>query len=274
MMGQKEIWDDLVGDAWVRHAEVIDAHSAPFGRAAMDLLGPLHGRTVLDVGCGTGSTTLELARRGASEVIGVDLSERMIGHARAQRAGAQEASVGFQVVDALSVEDLGRFDAIFSRFGVMFFDDATDAFAHLRRLVAPSGRLGFCSWQGPLANPWMSLAILASVPLFGLPAMAGPDQPGPFSLAEPERVHEVLQQAGWRDVQVEDLTVEAAHPAGDRDSVAAVLVENVPPLAEGLVRSPHLRGDLLASVSDALRPYERDGGVYLGAAALVVGASG
>ena len=84
-MDQREIWDDLVGDAWVRNADIIDQHSAPFGEAATERLGTVAGASVLDVGCGTGTTTRELARRGAAAV-GIDLSARMVAHARTLNA--------------------------------------------------------------------------------------------------------------------------------------------------------------------------------------------
>lgn len=273
MMNQTEIWDDLVGDAWVRHADVIDAHSQPFGAAAMDALGPLDGSTVLDVGCGTGSTTYELARRGAHAVLGTDLSARMVTHARARAVEQHAGDVSFEVGDVLALAMPGHFDVVYSRSGVMFFDDPVAAFSHLRGVARTDGRLGFSCWAEPFRNPWMSLAVMASVPVLGPPHLPAPDEPGPFSLASPDRVRDVLGSAGWRDVTIEDLSIERPHPAGDAQAVAALLVELSPPIAEGLARSPELASDLRAAVAAALRPHERDGEVHLSAAALIVTAA-
>nr|MBA3280717.1 class I SAM-dependent methyltransferase [Acidimicrobiia bacterium] len=165
-MDQREIWDDLVGDAWVRNADIIDKHSAPFGEAAMERLGTVAGASVLDVGCGTGTTTRELARRGASAV-GIDLSARMVAHARTLNAAGSGAD--FEVGDVTALAPAEPFDAVYSRFGVMFFDDAVAAFRHIRTVVRSGGRLGFSAWAGPFENPWMTTAVLASIRCSGYP---------------------------------------------------------------------------------------------------------
>lgn len=268
-MEQREIWDDLVGDAWVRDAKLIDAHSAPFGAAAMDRLGPLEHASVLDVGCGTGSTTRELAQRGASAV-GIDLSERMVAHARTLAGPAE--NIRFEAGDVTTLAPPDPFDAVFSRFGVMFFRDAVEGFGHLHALVRPGGRLGFCSWGEPFDNPWMSVAVLASIPILGPPEMPGPGEPGPFSLSTPDRVREVLAAAGWTHIDVDTVGLQRAHPAGGAEAVASMLLAGAPPLALGLTRAPDRAGELHAAVVDALRPHVVDGTVRLTATALIVGA--
>src|ERR1700738_2992909 len=155
---QHAIWNDLVGDAWVRHAELHDCQTAPFGEAAMDALGSVTGTAVLDVGCGTGATAGELVSRGAAEVLGIDLSGPMI--AAAQGAN-HRAEVRFEVGDVIDLHQPGRFDVVFSRFGVMFFTDPPSAFAHLRTLATTDARIGFCCWGAPAAHPWMTLPVLA-----------------------------------------------------------------------------------------------------------------
>lgn len=272
-MSQKEIWDDLVGDAWVRHADVMARHSAPFGEAAMEQLGALEGTTVLDVGCGTGETTVELACRGATEVLGVDLSARMVAKAQGRAEERRLTGVRFEAGDVTTLAaPPSRFDAIYSRFGVMFFDDAVGAFTHLRSLLRADGHLGFSAWGDPFSNPWMLLPVMASVPLLGPPQMPGPGEPGPFSLGTPDRVHDVLNASGYRDLTIAELSLERVHPAGNAEAVAALVVETVPPLAEGVRQAPGVADELRAAVADALRPHERDGSVVLTAAALIVGA--
>lgn len=268
---QRQIWNDLVGDAWVRHAAIHDRQAAPFGEAVLEAIGPVDDAVALDVGCGTGAVSAELAARGAREVVGVDISSPMIA---AARAANDHPAVRFELTDAAALHDHARFDVIVSRFGVMFFADPTAAFTRLRTVGTPGARLGFCCWGPPIDNPWMAIPVMATVPVLGPLNLAGPDEPGPFSLASPEKVAQVLDSSGWREIAIRDLTLDLPHPAGDADAVARVVVEFSPPLAEALHRHPDRAADARVAIADALRPLERDGIVHLGASALIVTARG
>ena len=263
---QQAVWNDLVGHAWVRHADIHDEQAEPFGLAVMDRLDDLAGARVLDVGCGTGASTLQLRDRGAAEVLGVDLSRPMIDSARR----SERRGVRFEADDVLDLDRPGGFDVVFSRFGVMFFDDPVAAFGHLRALGSGDARLGFCCWGPPWANPVMTAPVMAAVPVLGPPRFAGPGEPGPFSLASPDAVRGILAAAGWTDVEVDELAMEPPHPAGDAAAVADVVMDFNPLLVEGLRRQPARRADVREAIIDALRPCERDGVVHLGAHALVV----
>lgn len=111
---------------------------------------------------------------------------------------------------------------------------------------------------------------MATVPLLGPPHLAGPGEPGPFSLSSPDAIREILGVAGWTDVQVEALTIDQPHPAGDAESVASVVVEFSPPIVEGLLRHPQSADETRAAIADVLRPLERDNVVHLQASALIV----
>jgi trans-aconitate methyltransferase len=264
---QRAIWNDLVGDAWVRHAELHDTQAEPFGRAAMEALADVVGARVLDVGCGTGTTTTQLVERGAAEVLGVDLSVPMIEAAR-RRIG--DPRVRLEVGDVLDLDGAGAFDVVYSRFGVMFFDDPVAAFARLRTLATATARLGFCCWGPPFDNPVMTLPVMASAAVLGPPQLAGPGEPGPFSLASPDALRDLLTAAGWHDVHVDHLQIDPPHPAGGAEAVANVVMEFNPLLVDGLRRHPE-RGDATrAAIVEALRNCERDGIVHLAAHALIV----
>ncbi|TIV99951.1 MAG: class I SAM-dependent methyltransferase, partial [Mesorhizobium sp.] len=125
-------WNDQSGERWVAHQARLDAMLAVFGQAAIEAAAPATSERVLDVGCGAGASSLALAalvgRRG--QVLGVDISEPLIDRARA--LAPQDTPALFRVADASSAElPEGAFDILFSRFGVMFFDDPTGAFAHM-----------------------------------------------------------------------------------------------------------------------------------------------
>ena len=264
---QREIWSDLVGEGWVRHQHLHDRQAEPFGDAALDAIGSVDGAVALDVGCGTGATTHALADRGAREVLGVDLSVPMI---TAARTANTRRNVRFEVGDVLEIDRPGSFDVVFSRFGVMFFDEPVAAFAHLRSLARPRARLGFCCWGPPAENPWMTVPVMATIPVLGPPALAGPGEPGPFSLAERDVIVEVLGRAGWTEVRVDERSVVEPHPAGGAAAVARVVTEFAPPIVEGLLQHPNRGDDAREAIADALRPFERDGVVHLPARALIV----
>ncbi len=270
-MDGDEIWGDLVSDPWVRFADVIDGHSAPFGAAALDSLEPLIGASVLDIGCGVGGTTWELGERVGlkGRVVGIDPSAPFLEGARARGTAPQ---VTFVLGDAATIE-LDPVDALFSRFGVMFFADPVTAFTHLRTLVRPGGALAFSCWQDPFANPWMTVPVMASVAVLGPPRLPPPGEPGPFAFAEADTVRDVLGQAGWSHVEVTDLSVEQPFPAGDARGCAEVMSGLNPVLAGGLREAPERRAELLDAVTAALTEYERDREVVLLAAAWIVHAT-
>ena len=140
------------------------------------------GERVLDVGCGAGASSLDLAARvgAGGHVLGVDISEPLIGRARA--LAPQDTPVLFQVADASSTElPEGAFDILFSRFGVMFFDDPTGAFAHMRRALQPGGRVAFVCWRGAAENDWVRLLMGAIKGIVPPTAPPDPEAPGPFS---------------------------------------------------------------------------------------------
>jgi len=149
-------WNETAGPKWVALQELLDAQIEPLGLAMMDLLDIATGEHVLDVGCGTGQTTVELGRRTgpSGRVTGVDVSSPMLTRAR-ERAGASgSGNVTFIQADAQTHEfDMATADVCFSRFGIMFFADPAAAFANLRAALGPGGRLGFVCWQAVQDNP-------------------------------------------------------------------------------------------------------------------------
>jgi ubiquinone/menaquinone biosynthesis C-methylase UbiE len=144
---QKLLWNGLAGRAWVDTQALMDSMLEPFQHLLLDET-PEGARAVLDVGCGTGSTTLALSeRKGHGTTIGVDISEPMLDAAR-RRALARGANVSFVLADAQTYAfEAGSFDAVVSRFGVMFFDDPVRAFANLRSATPTGGRATIRSWR-------------------------------------------------------------------------------------------------------------------------------
>lgn len=216
---QDRIWNGPAGASWVEAQESLDRMFQPFANRIAAAIHDTDARRVLDVGCGTGATTLAAARavgaRGGAT--GVDLSRPMIALAR-ERAAREASSANFIVSDA-QTHDFGaaRFDLIVSRFGVMFFDDPQAAFANLRRAALPQAALRVFVFRGPAENPFMIAAERAAAPLLPDLPPRRPGAAGQFALADPGHVQGILEAAGWRRVQIHPVDEQCALPADQLD---------------------------------------------------------
>ncbi|HEV2370337.1 MAG TPA: class I SAM-dependent methyltransferase [Acidimicrobiales bacterium] len=214
---QSTYWRGRSGSVWVERQEALDRELDDLGQLALDRLAARPGERILDVGCGCGSTSMALARAVGPDgaVVGVDFSTPQVEAARERAAGAGLDQLTFVDADA-QAEPIpgGPFDAAYSRFGVMFFNDPVAAFANVHAAMAPAARLGFVCWQGAEANPWFGVPAraLAGLPGLELPPPPPPEAPGPLALADPERLGAILTAAGWKGIAVEgaedDLVLE------------------------------------------------------------------
>ncbi|MEO5723974.1 MAG: methyltransferase domain-containing protein [Ilumatobacteraceae bacterium] len=270
---QAEYWEDLAS-TWLAASDHHERIAAPFGNAAMAALGEITGHQVLDIGCGSGGTTIELARMVGStgEAVGVDIAPAMVAAARRLAGGLGLENVRFLHADAqVSQIAEGRFDDAFSRFGVMFFDDPGSAFRNIRAMLKPGGQLAFSCWQNIFANEWMFIPGSAVIAVTGsLPPMPAEGQPGPFSLSDPTLIRAVLSDAGFTDVEVTPLNQVLVAPAAGVDSMVE-LSQRVGPVRETLLDAdPETATKVLAAVRSALEAKVIDGELRLAAAAHIV----
>ena len=214
----EEFWNGELAFQWVEKQELLDAHLAGFGRRSVAVLGSLSGARVLDVGCGYGATVLDLAEAvgPAGSVAGVDLSAPMLERAQARaRELGLDRRVSFIEADA-QVVDLGteRFDAVHSRFGVMFFSDPVAAFRNLRDALRVGGRLAFVCWRSAKHNPWFTVSAQATAQLLSFPEELPPRAPGPFGFAERSWIEAVLDEAGFTELEIasSDAPMEVTAP--------------------------------------------------------------
>ncbi|MBK8839217.1 MAG: methyltransferase domain-containing protein [Hyphomonadaceae bacterium] len=245
---QIEDWNGSVGEHWAAEQENTDRLIRAFGDAALRAAGTKPGERVLDVGCGCGDTSLELARAVGAQgsVVGLDVSAPMLAVARRRATGM--ANVAFIEGDAAKTELPGPFDLLYSRFGVMFFDDPAAAFGHMRRAIAPGGRLAFACWQMAKDNPWAMIPVVAArqAAAMDLPP-ADPNAPGPFAFGDRGRLLGILETAGLRDLKAEPF--EAPMYLGSSPRSAAEGATRIGP-ASRLAREAGK--DKLPAITDAI----------------------
>ncbi|MDQ1391363.1 MAG: hypothetical protein QOF30_340 [Acidimicrobiaceae bacterium] len=263
-------WNGPGGEAWATNADAQDRELQELGDAALGALAVASGASVLDVGCGAGTTTLTLAGRvgAGGRVVGVDVSAPVLAVARRRAAGV--ANVTFVQADAQTAALPGApFDAVYSRFGLMFFDQPEAAFANLHRATAPSGRLAFVCWQATTANPWYDAPITAlrGLPGVDLPPPLAPEEPGPFAFADPDRVAQILGAGGWQRTELQEYTDEIVD---DLDRRVEFSLRQGPAARALAGAAPEVREVAATRMRDALAARLIDGRVRLARAAWIV----
>jgi len=263
--GQSALWNGSAGRAWIEGQPTLDAIFEPFEARLVEAAAARRPRNVLDVGCGTGATTLAIAQHlgPSSQCMGVDISAPMIGVAR-RRGEAAHATARFVRADAQDhVFDNPRFDMVVSRFGVMFFADPVAAFANLRRAATDDAQLHFFAWRSAAENPFMTLAErVARDRLPDIPK-SEPGAPGQFAFAEGARIRNILDASGWTDIAIEPVDVACRFPA----SALTRYITQMGPLGRALqqIDAPK-RERIVDDVRAAFEPYMDGGDVRFEAA--------
>ncbi len=263
-----EAWDGVLFEKFSRFRHLLTVGLASHGTAALARHPSPEGSTVLDLGCGFGDTTLELAHqvgpRGSA--VGVDCSPKFVDEAARTAAQAGTSNARFFTAD-VQLDDLrGPYDRAFSRFGVMFFASPVAALRNVRRALTSGGLLLMVVWRKREDNPWMHAAELAAKEV--LPVVEHGDEPtcgpGPFSMAGADTVSEQLVAAGYdritferfdtdicigRDLEESLAFATAIGPAGEMIRLAA---------ARGIDETPRV----LAALEQAIAPFKQPGGYF------------
>jgi SAM-dependent methyltransferase len=271
---QRRNWNEVSGPAWVAESERIGAQIRPFGLPALARAQVAAGHRVLDVGCGGGETTLALGELvgPTGSVLGVDVSRPLLDHAQARASRAGVTNVTFELADAQTAAlPEGAFDRLFSRFGVMFFQDPVAAFTNLRKALKSDARMAFVCWRSLADNPWMKVPMAAVAKHVEVPRPE-PHAPGPMAFADAQRTRGILERAGFREVAFEavDAPMNVGGGLGDLDDTVAFMTRIGPTASLLRQAAPEARAAALTEIREALAAYHGPSGVVMPASVWVV----
>lgn len=250
---ERDRWNGPAGKAWVDARPMMDAMFRPLQDQLVAAVRDHGAAHVLDVGCGTGSTTMAIAEAlpPGGTATGADISATMLEDATARAAAGSRAR--FVVADAQTHAFPDRaFDLVVSRFGVMFFEDPVPAFANLHRATKSGGHALLIAWRPAADNPYMTAAERAVAPLLPDLPPRKTSGPGQFAFGDADYVRDVLTGAGWHDVAVTPLDVPCAFPAEALDRY----ITGVGPVGLALREADDAtRARVLAVAREALAPF-------------------
>lgn len=252
--GQAKLWNGAGGRTWVEAEALIDQLLRPIEQALVAAAAARRPRRLLDVGCGTGGTTIAAAQAlGAdSECVGIDVSAPMIEAAR-DRTRRDGVAADFIQADAetfaFAPED---FEMIVSRFGIMFFADPVRAFANLAHASAPGAALHLIAWRSPQENPFMTLAERTAADLLPDLERRPPTGPGQFAFADDVEVRRILEQAGWTAIDIVPADFACAVPDAEFD----FYITRLGPVGRALETADEpVRRQVARAVRPAFAPY-------------------
>jgi len=262
---QARLWNGPAGNAWVDAQQTLDRLFEPLEKLLVETTCATGASRVLDVGCGTGGTTLAIARKlgAGAECTGIDISQPMIAAAR-NRAGRDGISARFICANAQTQAfEPASFDGIVSRLGVMFFDDPVRAFANLLHAAKPGARLRFIAWRSAAENPFMTTAERAAAPLLPQLPPRLPGAPGQFAFADRQRVQAILEKSGWRHIDIQPVDLPCTLP--EKEFVG--YLSRLGPVGIALLQADEeTRARVIDTVRAAFEPYVHGDEVRLTAA--------
>lgn len=265
-------WNGPGGRHWAERQQRQDVVLAPVSAILLDRAGVKPGETVIDIGCGCGATSFDLAERVGAKghVTGIDISTPML--ERARELAPPDAPVEFVLADATAHPFAPHgADLLFSRFGVMFFAEPAVSFANMRKALRPSGRLAFACWRTPRDNPWMMFGLREAYKHVPKLPEVGPDDPGPFSFASEERMRRILDEAGFAEIAMEraDLALDIATGGGLEAALETILA--IGPTSRALEDQPPEKvATVVAAIRAALAAQVKGNAVPLGGSIWIV----
>jgi len=268
--GQFAYWNGPMGQGWAKQREKRDRDHAALTKALLELSAPQRGQHVLDIGCGSGTTTLALAGRvgPTGRVLGVDISAPMLAVARSRAVA--DSNVEFVEADATTHPFVPHsFDLGFSQLGVMFFPDPVAAFTNIHGALKANARLVFCCWRHPFEHLWAFIPESAAKPFLPPSPPSDPDAPGRYSFQHPDRVKSVLLQAGFVAPELQKFDFPTFAGRTPEEATSSAIDEG--PVARTLAGvDDATRAKVRAAVAERLAQEMGPDGIWLTSAAWLV----
>ena len=271
---QAESWNEGIGRNWVWHQEAIDALLHPISEELIVRAAPMAGEQIIDIGCGSGATVIELGRAvgPTGKVAGIDISAPLLDLARKRCRDMRQ--VHFENVDA-QVHSFpeSQSDLVVSRFGVMFFSDPYAAFRNIFKALRKNGRLHFICWAPLDQNPWFTIPLNVAKRHLGEPESIPPRTPGPLAFSEPEYVRDILHQASFRNIQIEE--VRGVMTSSDSPRMQAELYLSLGPATRLIAArnaGVNIMEALIEELAIELGEHESSAGISLASTAYAVSA--
>ena len=256
---QRDFWSGKGGDIWVERQNAMDTMLSHLGEAALNKLNLNEGENVLDIGCGCGNTTLNIAKRISpdGQVTGLDISKPMLKRAKESANEMSISNASFNCVD-VQTDDMGEevYSAAFSRFGVMFFEDPVAAFCNINKSLITGASLSFVCWQSPALNPWQSLFIEAVKKYVDLPSPP-PRSPSPFAFMESEYVSSILEESNFQNIMIEGHEAEVNMFSGRSLSDSVKDYISINPVVSVMLKdsTEQEKTEIINSAIEAFSPY-------------------
>jgi SAM-dependent methyltransferase len=262
---EADYWNSESGHQWIAQETFLDATMAQILVRLLERTDIRPNEKLLDIGCGTGASTLAAAIKTGptGHVTGLDIAEQLLNRARKRSDDAGLRNTSFIQADAQTYPFIPEsFDAVISRFGVMFFDDPVAAFANMAKALRSNGRLVFAAWGPAAGNPWFIIPRDAAIARLGKPTPGDPLAPGPFAFQDVERMTKLMVQAGLRAVRGETEMVQLTPLVNAKN--AAQTATSMGPAARIMKEFSGTKADAAAietAVAEAFAKYETEKGI-------------
>jgi SAM-dependent methyltransferase len=261
----QQYWNEVAGPRWVARAAIQEARNLEVAHILQDAAAPKPGERVLDIGCGTGATTIPFAAAVApgGSVTGADISEPMLAQCRENVAKTGAKNIELVLADAQTHAFAPEYDLLISRFGVMFFADPYAAFANLFKGLKKGGRLCMAVWSTLDDNVHWKIPFEIAVKHLGPPAPGDPNAPGPMAFRDPDRFRDILAKAGFADISIDK---RQFHIAGSTPLAEAEHSSAAGPawrLMEEKQAPEDVRQAVVAETASAFAPYLTRAGMRL-----------
>lgn len=262
--GMVKYWNSEATAGWVNQQEATDQRLSAVSDEIIARAKPQPGERAMDIGCGTGATSLRVADRVGPQgsVLGVDISAPMLELAQRRATEGGYAQLSFERADAQIRSFAPDTDLLVSRFGIMFFSDPVAAYANMLTALKPGGRMVFAAWGPAKDNPWHKIPMEAAIARLGRPEPGPPNAPGPLALADRDYALGIVSEAGFANPSVDIANVTLSAP-GDLDALAKRFITTGP--ASRLLRQ--LDGDkedeaaIVEAIRSGFTPYDSSDGV-------------